>query len=93
MVNYIGNLEQDDAEKISKEIAYMLHCHNRDQPSKIQDKLHETAKDIDPTNDSFNQNVMAALIKSGYLQNLMKVSKTYPKFLTAMLRDDSGEDQ
>ena len=48
MVNYIGNLEQDDAEKISKEIAYMLHCHNRDQPSKIQDKLHETAKDIDP---------------------------------------------
>ena len=36
---------------------------------------------------------MVALIQYNYLQNLMKNQKAaYPKFLTAMLKDDYGDD-
>ena len=56
------------------------------------DNLREHAEDIDPQTDSFNQSVMAALIKSRYLQGLMRAQKAYPKFLTAMLRDDYGDE-
>lgn len=35
---------------------------------------------------------MVVLIQEGYLAKLMRAQKAYPKFLTAMLRDDSGED-
>lgn len=41
---------------------------------------------------------MVALIQEGYLRNLMKANKSfssnlsYPKFLTAMLSDEAGDD-
>lgn len=35
---------------------------------------------------------MVALIESGYLKNLMKSQRAYPKFLTAMLKDEAGDD-
>ena len=85
-------LEETVKPMIDAEIAYLLHCHKRDTPWEIMDNLKETAKDIDPQKDCFNQNVMVALIESGYLKNLLKAQKTYPKFLTAMLRDDFSED-
>ena len=85
-------LEEANKQMIDAEIAYLLHCHKRDTPWEIMENLKENAKDIDPQKDCFNQNVMVALIESGYLKNLLKAQKTYPKFLTAMLRDDSNDD-
>ena len=92
LVEWVDKLELEEQNKIHSEIAYLLYCHKRETPWKIEDNLKDDAKDIDPQSDSFNQNVMAALIKFGYLQNLMKAKGAYPKFLTAMLRDDQGED-
>ena len=82
----------EDPEKVHTEIAHLLHAHSK-RDFEIKENLKDTAKDIDSVNDSFNQLVMAALIKFGYLQGLMKAQSAYPKFLTAMLRDDPGEDQ
>ena len=81
----------DADEEIHKEIAFLLHCHNRENPGQLNE-LKDAAKDIDPQNDSFNQNVMAVLIEDGYLRELMRNQEMYPKFLTAMLRDDVGDD-
>ena len=92
VVSMVDKLELEDAHKIHTEIAYLLHCHRRETPWEVLDNLRDYTKDIDPQTDNFNQNVMAALLKSRYLQGLMRAQKAYPKFLTAMLRDDYGEE-
>ena len=71
MIENLKTLDSSEQDEIHKEIAFLLHCHNRENPGQINE-LKETAKDIDPQNDSFNQNVMAVLIEDGYLRDLMR---------------------
>lgn len=72
IVEHYDKLDEKKQPMIDTELAYLLHAHKRETPWEIIEHLHESAKDIDPQNYSFNQNVMVALIESGYLKNLMK---------------------
>ena len=90
IIELMDKLEQDAKADIDAEIAYLLHCYKRESPGDIIEDL--ASAQIDPQNACFNQNVMVALVQYEYLRKLMNTQRMYPKFLTAMLRDDYMEE-
>ena len=67
MLKLFDKLEVEEQQIIENEIAALLHCHKREAPWDVLENLRDGAKDINYQTDNFNQNVMVALIESGYL--------------------------